>query len=437
MSAHDLPDAKPRRPRQAVWCFLITGLLWLPGAGCRAPQPDPSAILPRTLSDVPAQRLAYRFDADTAAPPLAVEGEETAWPAVQSDFDARRKDDALLRTVVSPDSQRVLALYATSELPEGVFRIDLYSADGIFLRNLTAPELACAFLPTVAWSPDGQLIAFIARQNVASLTPTPQPTPSAPDSTPAPPLEPGAAATDQAAQPTPTVGPLFAPVPVYSTEQIYVCDRDGFNLRPLTGRDGLIYFRFTWAPPGVAPALVALACKEDEWQARIAEGLVPAGRPRLLLIDGRERLLDDRLSEVVPVWSPDAAKVASAFGNEIAIYDAVVEQGAGARVPLREPLLAASARYDEANLKTEPTPAPGAEGQPKAEPIPTSTAAPGAEEAAPLSFNPIIRLEWTRPETLLAQTGFLRVYDRETISNYLRWHTLHLSPQAALMKPQT
>lgn len=418
----------------AARCFLLLGLL-LPGLGCRAPQPDPSTVLPRALRDVPANKLAYRFDADTPQP-IITESEETTFPAVQMDFDARRKDDALLRTVVAPDGQRVLALYATTDSPEGVFRIDLYSADGTFLRNMTAPELACAFLPTVAWSPDGQLIAFIARQTTASLIPTPTPQPTVPDGlTPAPLPEQGGAALppDQTLLPTPTAGPAFAPVPVYSTEQIYVCDRDGFNLRPLTGRDGLIYFRLAWSPPGGAPALVALACKEDEWQGRIAEGLLPAGRPRLLLLDAQERLLDDRLTEVVPVWSPDAAKIASAFENEIAIYDAVINPGAGARVSLREPLLEASGRYDQANLQTEPTPAAGdaqsaAAKQPKAEPTPTPE--PTAEDAVPLSFNPIIRLEWTRPETLFAQTGFLRVYDRESVSNYLRWHTLHLSPQA-------
>ncbi|MEJ7617452.1 MAG: hypothetical protein WKF30_10945 [Pyrinomonadaceae bacterium] len=222
-----------------------------------------------------------------------------------------------------------------------------------------------------------------------------------------------------------------------------MCDRDGFNLRPMTGREGLIYFRFAWAPPGGPPALAALACKEDEWQERIAEGRLPAGRPRLLLTDGRERLLDDRLTEVAPVWSPDAAKIASAFETEIAIYDAVMNPSAGGRVALQEPLIEASGRYDEANLKaeqaTETTPAEGAPQptpptkKPKAEPTPTPTPVPEPEGTAPLSFNPIIRLTWTQPETLFAQTGFTRVYGQETISNYLRWHTLHLSPQAALV----
>ncbi|MEJ7617451.1 MAG: hypothetical protein WKF30_10940 [Pyrinomonadaceae bacterium] len=136
---------------------------------------------------------------------------------VQSDFDARRKDDALLRTVVSPDGQRVLALYATSDMPEGAFRIDLYASDGAFLRNMTAPDLACAFLPTVAWSPDGQLIAFAARKSAtSSITATPQPS-ITPNITAIAP-EPDALPADQTLLPTPTVGPMFAPVPVFETE---------------------------------------------------------------------------------------------------------------------------------------------------------------------------------------------------------------------------
>ena len=95
-------------------------------------------------------------------------------------------------------------------------------------------------------------------------------------------------------------------MPLFTTEQIYIANRDGYDLKPLTSREGLIYFYFSWAPDN--HALVALACKENEWSAREKEFKQPAGRPRLLELDGKERLLDDQLTEALPVWSPDAAQ---------------------------------------------------------------------------------------------------------------------------------
>ena len=109
-------------------------------------------------------------------------------------------------------------------------------------------------------------------------------------------------------------------MPLFNTEQIYICNRDGFDLRPLTTREGLIYFYVAWAPDN--HALVALACREAEWNARERELKLPAGRPRLVSLDGGERLLDDALAEAQPVWSPDSSKVATAFDTDAAIHDA-------------------------------------------------------------------------------------------------------------------
>src|SRR5207248_3251011 len=89
--------------------------------------------------------------------------------------------------------------------------------------------------------------------------------------------------------------PAFAPVATFATEQIYICNRDGYDLRPLTTRDGLIYFALSWAPDG--HALTALACKESEWNAREKEFKAPEGRPRVISLDGQERLLDDQMAE--------------------------------------------------------------------------------------------------------------------------------------------
>lgn len=97
--------------------------------------------------------------------------------------------------------------------------------------------------------------------------------------------------TPEEAQPSPSIAPTFAPVPTFNTEQIYVCNRDGYDLRPLTSREGLIYFYFAWAPDN--HAVVAMACREAEWAEREKAYKLPAGRPRLIALDGAERLLDD------------------------------------------------------------------------------------------------------------------------------------------------
>jgi hypothetical protein len=379
--------------------FAVLLIAALIGAGCRRGLLDKKSVAPRSLRDVPAQRLAYNFQADAIAPPGISDSQNTntRLEAVQRDFDERRKDDALVRTVTSPDGQRVLALYETGDTEQNTFRIDMYGVTGNFLRNVSPPELAGVFVATVAWSPDGNYIAFVARRSSAA-----QSTPPSPDAMPDVP------------QPSASVAPVFAPVQSFSTEQIYICNRDGFDLKPLTTRDGLIYFYLAWSPDSTG--LVALACTENEWNARSAE-LLPAGRPRLVNINGQERLLDDRLTDVLPVWSPDSSKVSTAFETEVAIYDALTDSPTSARVPLREPLLAASAEYDEKNLKKKSGSKAG-------------DAASKQSGTLPISFNPVVRLAWPRPETLYLETGFLRIYSNEPVSNYLRWHKLDLSMQA-------
>ncbi|MGH9901851.1 MAG: hypothetical protein ACRD68_08585 [Pyrinomonadaceae bacterium] len=393
-------------------------------AGCKQVA-ETVSVRPRALRDVPAARLAFRFEPDVNASglPDAFDGEEADGPLapIKNDFETRRKEEALLRTVVSPDGQRALALYATADTPEGDFRMDLYSSEGAFLRNILPQDLSGTFPQTVAWSPSGQQIAFIGIKNAA-----PQPTPSASDLAPpsaAPPVDPGTAG------PAPTVAPIIPPVPTFSTEQVYLSDRDGFGIKPLTTRDGLIYFHLAWAPDN--HALAALACKPEEWDARRKEDKRPAGRPRLIDLEGRERLLADRMAEAAPVWSPDASKVATAFETDLAIYDAAGDAPTGAVIPLREPLLAASAQYDAQKLtKQTDTVKANAGGAPATESAP----APAAAGDTPLSFNPVVHLEWQQPETLFARTAFLRLYKSgELIRNYPRWHAVHLSPQAALV----
>jgi hypothetical protein len=382
-------------------------------AGCKSVI-ERQDVRPRVLRDVPARNLAYRLSPDVSLPNnLANEDATDRDINVANYFAAKRQDDALLRTLSSPDGKRVLALYGTENEPPSAFRIDLFNSDGEFIRNLVPPDISCVFPETVAWSPDGRFINFIAHKRVM---PSPSPTPSfqpEPDATPSPTA-------------SPTIAPLFPPVASFYTEQIYICNRDGYDLKPLTTREGLIYFYFTWAPD--SHAMVALACKEDEWNAREKQYKLPAGRPRLIMSDGSERLLDDNLTDALPVWSPDASKIATAFDTDVAIYDAGGNTPTQGRVPLGDQLIAASLTYEErsATKKTGEK----ANGKPGASPTPASSSSP----TTPPSFNPIVRLEWPSPETLYLKTAYVRVMPSETINTFQRWHLLNLSAQAAVLK---
>lgn len=402
----------PRRPRNnTTLSITITILLSLIAAlaGCKAIT-DRQDVRPLVLRDVPAQRLAYRFEADIGIPAelqAAEPNEKLA--SIQADFTARRANDALLRTVASPDGQRALALYGTEDEPGPSFRIDLYASDGRFLKNLIPPTLSCVFPETVAWTSDGNFITFIAHK---AVKPAPTPTPTI-DLSPDP---------ESSPLPAPSVAPAFPAVAAFNTEQIYICNRDGYALRPLTAREGLIYFYYSWAPDN--HALVALACKEGEWDEREKSSRLPAGRPRLITIEGQERLLDDQSTEALPAWSPDSAKVATAFDTDVAIYDAVGSKPTQARIPLRDALVAASIAYEE---KSGSGKKKSDDHKDKAEPARNW-------QGPPPSFNPIVRVEWTSPETLYHQTAYVRVYPNETINTFQRWHRLLLSAQAAVLK---
>lgn len=366
-------------------------------------------VRPLVLRDVPAQRLAYRLEADTPVPSeIKTENADDKIETIQLDFTSRRENDALVRTVRSPDGQRALVLYGIADEPSQEFHIDLYSADGTFLRNLTPPDLACVFPETVAWSPDGSFITFIARRGIK---PTPTPTP--PGATIPEPLGPGSPT------PLPSVAPAFAAVKLFATEQIYICNRDGYDLKPLTSREGLIYFYAAWAPDN--HAIVAMACKESEWEAREREFKMAAGRPRLITLDGQERLLADDLTEALPVWCPDSSKVATAFDSDVLIYDAATAKPTQARIRLRDALISASRSYEQKKA----TPKKDDDNRP----VDTST-----QSSIPASFNPIIRVEWVNPDRLFFETAYVRLLPNEPITTFQRWHQLILSAQAALLK---
>jgi len=390
--------------------IIVLAALVAGGVSCTSVLDRRRDVRPLVLRDVPAQRLAYRLEADVPVPSeINTDDASDRIEAIQTDFTTRRQGDALLRTVRSPDGQRALALYGTADQPSQAFHIDIYSADGNFLRNLTPPELSCVFPETVAWSPDGNFITFIGHQG-AKPTPTPTPpggiVPEVPDT--------------GAAVPAPSVAPAFGYVPLFNTEQIYICNRDGYDLKPLTSREGLIYFYAAWAPDN--HALVAMACRESEWDARERAYRLPTGRPRLITLDGKERLLDDELTEALPVWSSDSSKVATGFDAEVRIYDAATSKPTQAHVPIREALIKASRDYE---AKTSGANRENGGDESKAQENTT---------AIPATFNPIIRLEWISPEKLYLQTAYVRLIPNDPITSFQRWHLLTLSPQAAVLK---
>ena len=392
-----------RAKLRLVGLFLAASLLAF-GIACKSDS-EAQRVRPRQLRDVPSQRLAFTFTADVEPPANISTEEAKPIPAIQQDFDVRRKDEALVlhRTVPSPDGQRALALYSGQDEPSTTFHIDLYASSGSFIRNLTPPDLAIVFQDSVLWSADSGYIAFIGRK---AAQPQASPTP--------PGLEPPEVLESPAS--TPTIMPAFPPIATFSTEQIYLCNRDGYDLRPLTTRDGLIYFALSWAPDG--HALSALACKESEWDAREREFKTPSGRPRVITLDGQERLLDDQLAQAPPAWSPDSAKIATAFDVDIGIYDASVRAPTQARIVLRERMLTASAAFDERSAS-------------KKSPDQSKPNGPGPATGIPVSFNPIVRIEWPLPEKLYVQTGYLDL--RNALPTFSRWHLLTLSPQAVVL----
>ena len=397
-----------------------------------------------SLTNVPAVRLNYRYEPDVPAPPAdpSQAGEERN-AAVQADFDATRQFELLDRTLLSPDKKRVAAIYhRISDLPED-YRIDLYTADGKLLKKLTSDSMAMHFPETLRWSPDSSNLAFLAafrKPSMASLEPVPSPTP-----TPAIADNTNSESADANAEATPTSEstPLAPPTPLpptgiltFRTEQIYLANADGSIIRPVTQTEGLKYYYLTWAPD--SSMLAAMAATEFEWNGmRVqaeskGEHLIPKGRPRIVEKNGRERRLDDNLTDVWPVWSPDSSKVATAFGTQVRIYDAVGMNPTQAAIPLRNQMLLSAKAYEEnmpdaanANTNTDAN-------APAATPSPTDVSTL-PDETTLVSFNPIVELVWSANDLLYLKTAYVRhmLNEADSVMSFMRWHRLVLSAQAA------
>lgn len=420
--------------------------------GCQRNILQSPTAAPATLRDVPALRLNFRFETDVPVPTVNQPAQtEERNVAVQADFDQNRTQENLDKTLTSPDRQRVLAIYHRAGDSPSEFRLDMYSADGKLLRRITYDGMAVHFAETIVWSPDSNTVAFVAmiranQSNPLPLPPTPaenQANTNSEANTEANVINTNADANANADAnvngnvAAPTASPAIeAPkvVLTFRTEQIYICNREGAEIKPITQNEGLIYFYFVWSPD--SSALAALAATYQEWnflqyQAESkSELFTPAGRPRLVEKTGRERRLDDNLTIVRPVWSPDSAKIAVAFDKQVRIYDAIGDAPTQAAIPLRNQLLISSKAFDE-NLQRQ---LEGAENRN----APANTGQETAtlpDENSLVSFNPIINFEWTADELLYLQTGYIKQMKNETDSarSYLRWHRLIFSPQASLI----
>jgi hypothetical protein len=388
---------------------------------------------PTSLSQVSAVRLNFRYEPDvpgpTEQPPSNLDERSGS---IQADFDQNRPQEVLDKTLTSLDKKRVAVIYhRVSDFPSE-FRIDMYSPDGHLVRKVTPDTMAVHFPDTILWSPDSSAVAFVAvaraGQGEVITAPTPPdiPNPIA-NSTVSP--------AEQTPSATPTPSASTVSVLTFRTEQIYLCDADGASLKPLTQTEGRIYFYYVWSPD--SSALAALVSTSPEWASMQAQAqskkelFVPAGRPRIVEKNGRERLLDDAMTQTRPVWSPGSSKVAVAFDTQIRVYDANGTTPTQASIPLRNQLLISSAAYDkqlEQQAAAENSIA-NTNDQSNVGSPPATTTLPDPSKL--VSFNPIVVLQWTSDDILYFQTGYVKQFDNpaENRSSYLRWHRLIFSPQ--------
>jgi hypothetical protein len=422
-------------------------LLW----GCSTEKMPSGGGLPSSLKDVPSVRLNYRYEADVPAPEVAEKTAEERVAAVQADFDQNRPIEIVDRTILSPDSKRVAVIYhRPGDLPLE-FRLDMYGADGRLLRKVSSDLMAVHFPDTIRWSPDSSSLAFVAMLRGISTEPEqtgPDGVELVPTATPA--TNANAANTeatnaienvDPNANADANTGATAAPTPeaptgilTFRTEQLYLCNADGDGTRPITQNEGFIYFYYVWSPD--SSMLAALALHSREWREleRRAEAsaavFVPQGRPRIIEKSGRERRVDDALTAVQPVWSPDSSKVATGFEQQIRIYDALGNNPTQAAIPLRNQLLISAQAYDQAQanqLNADANQQPGNTAAPSTLPDPSNL----------VSFNPIVMLSWPSPDILYFQTAYIRRMKNEADSatSFVRWHRLILTPQATNIQP--
>jgi hypothetical protein len=432
---------------------FVLAVVLLSSFGCQKSIFEPATVAPASLRDVPALRLNFRFESDVPAPPEINQNaqSEERNAAVQADFDQNRQQELLDKTVLSPDKQRILAVYHNPADQGSEYRLDMYSPDGKLVKKITYDGMAVHFPDTIVWSPDSKTVAFVGmiRAGLPGGQPIPTPTPAENQANASANSQANvnieananvnveAANTNTAAVPQ-QQGEQPQTVLTLGTEQIYICNADGNDLKLLTQNQRLIYFYFVWSPD--SSMLAALAVTPNEWkilqyqtETLKGERFVPFGRLRLVETNGRERLLDDNLTKVRPVWSPDSAKVAIAFETQVRIYDSIGNAPTQAGIPLRNQLLISSKAFDAELIRKEQG------GDANSAPVEANTnqaVSTLPEESSLVSFSPIVELRWTEAGMLYMQTGYVKLFrnEAENVRSYMRWHRLIFSPQATAIK---
>ena len=414
--------------------LLLIGFSVLASACGNSPSTAGNTAAPTALSQVPAVRLNFRYEADVPAPDQnAAAKPEERNAGIQADFDQNRPQELLDKTLISPDKKRVAAVYHRTSDLNAEFRVDMYLPDGRLLQKVTPDTMAVHFPDTIVWSPDSTTLAFVAVTRSGRAEGNAAPTP--------PPVETDTNANTNTNTETPVTAPTttapLSTVLTFRTEQIYLCDAEGGALKPLTQSEGRIYFYYVWAPD--SSMLAALVTTTPEWNAGQMQAqskkelFVPVGRPHLVEKNGRERLLDDALTQVRPVWSPDSSKVATAFDTQIRVYDAIGNLPTQAAIPLRNQLLISSQAYDKQLEQQAAAQNTAANDQP-ARPSPANNTPATSTLPDPsklVSFNPIVLLQWSSDDILYFQTAYVKQFENpaDNTSSYLRWHRLVFSPQ--------
>jgi hypothetical protein len=438
-----------------TFLYLFSASIFF-SAACQKNILQPQGGAPTLMKEVPAVRLNYRYEADVPAPSENARSAEERNAAVQNDFDQHRPQELLDRTITSPDKRRVLAVYHRTSDVLSEFRLDMYSPDGKLMRKVTPDAMAVHFTDTIVWAPDSSAVAFVAMVRVPQIggenktpvatAPTPPEPESSPDANVASVPENTETATPAAPTPAAPVGVLL-----FRTEQLYICNADGDGTKPLTQNEGLIYFYYTWSPDG--SMLAALAVTAREWQFLNAQAdtkgevFIPTGRPRVIEKNGRERRLDDGLTQVHPVWSPDSAKVAEAFGTQVRIYDATGNNPTQAAIPLQNQLLLSSQAYDrEEQQKLQAANSNAVANAPANTANAAAANAPAANQpqgtlpdpSTLVSFNPIVDLVWNADNLIYFQTAFVKKMknDADSVTSFARWHRLVLSVQPGTQAAQ-
>lgn len=150
---------------------------------------------------------------------------------------------------------------------------------------------------------------------------------------------------------------------------------------------------------------------------------------------GRERRLDDALTPVQPVWSPDSAKVSVGFDTQVRIYDAGGNSPTQAAIPLRNHLLISSQAFDREQQRKLDAANVATDAQTNARPAATAPPTTLPDANTLVSFNPIVALGWPTDDQLYLQTAYVKRMKNEADSatSFPRWHRLILTPQAAAL----